>query len=105
MRLCLYNIALSEFRLEKWIESKESFILINTKALKMKVTHYHLYSSFYLLLLNNKKQQAMKFLEDKVIPFTVKTDEQTEYHQYFSNILAEYYKTEGKYEKAVKFIL
>ncbi|MDX1805490.1 MAG: helix-turn-helix transcriptional regulator [Paenisporosarcina sp.] len=103
--LCLYNIALSEFRLEKWMESKESFILINTEALKMKVTHYHLYSSFYLLLLNNKKQQAMKFLEDKVIPFTVKTDEQTEYHQYFSNILAEYYKTEGKYEKAVKFIL
>jgi tetratricopeptide (TPR) repeat protein len=103
--LCLYNIALSEFRLEKWMESRESFILINTEALKMKVTHYHLYSSFYLLLLNNKKQQAMKFLEDKVIPFTAKTDEQTEYHQYFSNILAEYYKTEGKYEKAVKFIL
>lgn len=103
--LCLYNIALSEFKLENWKESKESFILINTEALKMKVTHYHLYSSFYLLLLNNKKQQAMRFLEDKVIPFTVKTDEQTEYYQYFSNILAEYYKIEGRYEKAVKFIL
>jgi tetratricopeptide (TPR) repeat protein len=103
--LCLYNIALSEFKLEKWIDSKESFTLINTEALKMKVPHYHLYSSFYLLLLNNKKQQAMKFLEDKVIPFTMKTDEQKEYHQYFSNILAEYYKTEGKYEEAVKFIL
>ena len=96
--LCLHNIALSEFKLEKWIDSKESFTLINTEALKMKVTHYHLYSSFYLLLLNNKKQQAMKFLEDKVIPFTVKSDEQKEYHQYFSNILADYYKTEGKHE-------
>ena len=103
--LCLYNIALSEFRLEKWMESRESFILLNKEALKMKVTQYHLYSSFYLLLLNNKKQQAMKFLEDKVVPFTVKMDEQTESHQYFSNILAEYYKTEGKYEEAVKFIL
>ncbi|MGB2993367.1 MAG: helix-turn-helix transcriptional regulator [Paenisporosarcina sp.] len=103
--LCLYNIALSQFRLEKWVESRESFILLNKEALKMKATQYQLYSSFYLLLLNNKKPQAMKYLEDKVIPFTERMDEQAESHQYFSSILAEYYKTEGKYEKAVKFIL
>ncbi len=47
----------------------------------------------------------MKFLEDKVVPYTEKMDEQSESYQYFSSILAEYYKTEGKYEQAVKFIL
>lgn len=103
--LCLYNIALSEFKLEMWIASKESFTLLNKEALKMKVPQYQLYSSFYLLLLNNKKPQAMKYLEEKVVPFTEKTDEQAESYKYFSSILAEYYKTEGKYEKAVKFIL
>lgn len=103
--LCLYNIALSEFRLEKHIESRESFLLLNKESLKMKATQYQLFSSFYLLLLNNKKQQAMKFLEDKVVPYTEKMDEQSESYQYFSSILAEYYKTEGKYEQAVKFIL
>lgn len=103
--LCLYNIALSEFKLDKWIDSKESFTLLNKEALKMKVPQYQLYSSFYLLLLNNKKPQAMNYLKDKVVPFTEKKDEQAESHQYFSSILAEYYKTEGKYEQAVKFIL
>ncbi|WP_237740600.1 helix-turn-helix transcriptional regulator [Paenisporosarcina sp. TG-14] len=103
--LCLHNIALTEFRLEKWIESKNSFTILNEKSIKMKVPQYQLYSSFYLLLLNNQKQKAMSFLEDKVVPYIVKMDKQKEYHHYFSKMLAEHFKNEGKYEKAVKFIL
>ena len=103
--LCLYNIAITEFRLEKWDDSKNSFTLLNEESSRMKVYHYQHYSSFYLLLLNNQKQKAMSFLEDKVVPFTRKIDEQKEFHHHFSKILTDYYVNEGKYEKAVKFIL
>lgn len=103
--LCLHNIAVTEFRLEKWINSKESFTLLNEESIKMKDSQYQLYSSFYLLLLDNQKQKAMSFLEDKVVPYLVKMDKQTESHHYFSKILVEYFKNEGKYEKAVKFTL
>ena len=101
--LCLYNIAITEFRLEKWSESKESFTLLHEEAVEMKVSQYQLYSSFYLLLLNDKKQKAMSFLEDKVVPYTRKVDEQKEFHHHFSKILTDYYVNEGNYEKAVKY--
>lgn len=103
--LSLYNIAITEFRLERWRDSKESFSLLNDESARMKVSHYQLYSSFYLHLLNDKKQKAMSFLEEKVVPFTRKADEQKEFHHHFSKILTDYYVNEGNYEKAVKFIL
>ncbi|MET1014802.1 MAG: helix-turn-helix transcriptional regulator [Paenisporosarcina sp.] len=103
--LCLYNLALTEFKLEKWDDSKISFTLLNKEAKEMKVSPYQLYSSYYLFLLNDKKQKAMTFLEEKILPSIEKADEQKEFYRYFSKILAEYYKNEGKYEKAVKYIL
>jgi len=103
--LCLYNIAITEFRLEKWIDSKASFALLHQESLNIKVSHYQLYSSFYLMLLNNNKSKAMRFLENRVVPYTRKADKQRDFHHHFSKILTDFYVNEGKYEKAVKFIL
>ncbi|QFG01090.1 tetratricopeptide repeat protein [Psychrobacillus glaciei] len=103
--LCLYNVSQTEFRLEQWSESKESFELLKEEALKMKALHYRLYAIFYLLLLNDQKEKAMLFLEKKIMPFTSKRGELKEAHHHFSNILADYYKQEGEFEKAVQFIM
>ncbi|MFF2753482.1 tetratricopeptide repeat protein [Psychrobacillus sp. NPDC058041] len=103
--LCLYNISQTEFILERCSESKDSFELLKEEAFIMKIFHYQLYAKFYLLLLNDQKEKAMIFLEKKLLPFTSKRGELKEAHQHFSNILADYYKQEGKFEKAVQFIM
>lgn len=103
--LCLYNVSQTEFTLERLSESKQSFELLKEEALKMKVIHYRLYAIFYLILINDQKGKAMLFLEKKLLPFTSKRGELKEAHHHFSNILANYYKQEGKFEKAVQFIM
>ena len=103
--LCLYNIAITEFRLGKRNESRVSFSKLNQESIRMKASHYQLYSSFYLLLLSDQEKKAMSFLENKVVPYTRKADKQKEFHHHFSKILTDYYVNEGKYELAVKFIL
>lgn len=93
------------FRLERWTDSKESFNLLKEEAIKMKVLHYRLFAMFYLLLLTDQKAKAMAFLEKKLIPFISKIEELKEAHHHYSNFLADYYKQEGKFEKAVQFIV
>lgn len=103
--LCLYNLAVTEYKLDRLNDSKRDFTLLHKEAFKMKVIPYQLYAKFYLYMLANQQQKAMSFLENKVVPYTSKIDELKETYQTFSHILAEYYKREGKYEKAVQFIL
>ncbi|MGE6487525.1 tetratricopeptide repeat protein [Paenisporosarcina sp. NPDC076898] len=103
--LCLYNLAVTEYKLDRLNDSKRDFTLLHEEACKMKVVSYQLYAKFYLYLLADQQQKAMNFLENKVVPHITKTDELKDAHQTFSHILAEHYKREGKYEKAVQFIL
>ncbi|MFB5086027.1 helix-turn-helix transcriptional regulator [Psychrobacillus sp. PGGUH221] len=102
---CLYNVAYTEYALELWEESKDSFELLKEEATKMRVIHIRLFSLFYLKLLNNKENDAMAFLEEKVIPHIAKLVELRGAHEHFSNLLADYYKRENKFEKAVQFIV
>ncbi|MEI4768709.1 helix-turn-helix transcriptional regulator [Psychrobacillus sp. FJAT-51614] len=102
---CLYNVAYTEYALELWEESKDSFELLKEEATKMRVIHIRLFSLFYLKLLNDKKNDAMAFLEEKVIPYTANLVELRGAHEHFSNLLADYYKKENKFEKAVQFIV
>ena len=100
--LCLYNLAQTQFRLEQWDECRESFTLLKMETKKQKVLHYRLFTNFYLLLLDNEKEKAMLFLEEKLVPYTARVEDFKEAHHQFLVILTDYYRQEGKFEKVVQ---
>lgn len=101
--LCLYNLGITQFRLEQKEESIKTFIILKEEAKKKQKLTFTLFAAFYLLLLNEEKAKAMDFLEGKLIPFTANKEELREMRQHFSSLLGDYYRTEGKFEKAVQF--
>ena len=102
--VCLYNLAITQLRLEQKEESKLTFLQLKLEAKKKQKLPYRLFSIFYLYLLEDDKPKAMKFLEGRLLPYTARNEELKEVHQQFSQLLGEYYRQEGKFEKAVQFI-
>ncbi|MBM7706933.1 transcriptional regulator with XRE-family HTH domain [Chryseomicrobium aureum] len=102
--LCLYNKAISEYEAGKLEESHMSFQKLNDIALASKITHYHLFSNFYSLFIQEQTDQAMLYLENKVLPYTKKQPDLHESHYYFSQLLADYFKEKGQYDKAVQLL-
>ncbi|SDM40648.1 Helix-turn-helix [Psychrobacillus sp. OK028] len=103
--LCLFNIARTEYFLDKTESSIYRFKLLKEEAASLKVSHYRMYATFYLYLLDGKKEVAMNYLETKLLPYLANIVELIEAHQLFSSILSDYYKQEGKYDKAVQYLL
>ncbi len=103
--LCLYNLAISQYRLEQWEESKNTFSKLKGEARRKQKLDYRLFAIFYLYLLEDEEGKAMKFLEGRLIPYIAKNEDLKGVHQQFSNLLGEYYRQEGKFEKAVQFII
>ena len=101
--LCLYNLGITQFRLEKWVESTKTFTILKEDAKRTQKSTYNLFADFYLYLLEEEKSKAMAFLEGRLIPFTANNEDLREMHQQFSYLLGEYYRQEGKFEKAVQF--
>lgn len=102
--LCLYNRAISEMEAKEYLLSQESFEELKNIAIENKVIHYQLFSQFYLLKLADRFIDSMLFLENKVLPHTVKRPELKESHKYYSAVLADYFKETGQYDKAVKLL-
>lgn len=103
--LCLFNMARTEYFLDKKESSIYSFNLLKEEATVLKITHYRMYAVFYLNILDGKKEVAMKYLENKLLPYLANIVELIEAHQLFSTILSDYYKQEGKFDKAVQYLL
>jgi len=102
--LCLYNKAISENQMNEKEKSEDSFKELNTIASKSKMLHYQLFSKFYSLYINGNEIQAMEFLENKILPYTKKHLELKESHHHFAQLLSDYYKEKGQYDKALEFI-
>lgn len=101
--LCLYNLGITQFRLDQKEVSIKTFTILKEEAKKKQKLTFNLFAAFYLFLLNEEKTKAMDFLEGKLIPFTANKEELREMRQHFSSLLGDYYRTEGKFEKAVQF--
>lgn len=101
--LCLFNIGQTEYQLENWDTSRGNFELLKEEANRIKVYQYGMYATFYLLLLDNTRAKAMAYLEEKLLPYTSTNGRCADAHKLFSNILSEFYKEEGKFDKAVLF--
>lgn len=101
--LCLFNLGITQFRLEKWNDSIKTFTILKEVAKKKKKLNFNLFADFYLFLLKEEKTKAMNFLEGKLIPFTASNEDSREMYQQFSYLLGEYYRQEGKFEKALQF--
>lgn len=101
--LCLFNLGQTEYQLENWDSSKGNFKLLREQSSKFKTYHYGMYATFYLILLDNKKAKAMDYLEEKLLPYISTDGRYADAHKLFSNILSDFYKAEGKFDKAVKF--
>lgn len=99
--LCLYNRAISELESDQFDASDLSFKELNEIASASKVVHYQLFSNFYSLVIAGKTDDAMNYLEQKILPYTNKRSELKESHYYFSQVLADYFKEKGQYDKAV----
>ncbi|OZS78308.1 hypothetical protein CF394_05990 [Tetzosporium hominis] len=101
--LCLYNRAISE----KWSgdeeTSEQSFEELYNAANESKIVHYQLFSKFYSLQLKDEKA-AMDYLESKILPYTKRHSEMKESHKHFTKVLADYYKENGQYDKALELL-
>lgn len=103
--LCLFNLGQTEYQLQNWDASKGNFELLKEEASRLKVNHYGMYATFYLILLDNKKSKAMEYLEKKLLPYISTDGRCADAYKLFSNLLSDFYKEEGKFDKAVHFQL
>lgn len=101
---CLYNLGMTQFRLDQKVESFKTFTMLKEEAKSKRKLSFNLFASFYLYLLGGQEKKAMEFLEGRLIPFTANSEEFKEMHQQFSYLLGEYYRQEKKFEKAIQFI-
>ena len=101
--LCLFNIGQTEYQLENWETSKGNFELLKEEASKIRAHHYGMYATFYLTLLDNKRDKAMTYLEEKLLPYISTDGRCADAYKLFSNMLSDFYKAEGKFDKAVQF--
>ncbi len=101
--VCLYNLAYLQYQMGSYEESIKNFLLLKRNSGKFKFFN-HL-AIFYLYLLKNNKEEAMVYLEVHLIPYISSKGELKVMHEYFSNLLSDYYLKEGKYEKAIQFII
>ncbi|MGM9949621.1 MAG: helix-turn-helix domain-containing protein [Lysinibacillus sp.] len=102
--LCLYNLGITQFRVEQWEESRKTFTMLKEEAKNKKKLSFNLFATFYLYLLGGEKKKAMDFLEGRLLPFTAGKEDLKEMHQHFSYLLGEYYRQEKEFEKAMQFI-
>lgn len=102
--LCLYNKAVTELESGDYEDSHISFKKLYDVASKSNVTHYQLFSNFYSLFISEKVDEAMIYLEQKILPYTQKRSELKESHHHYSLLLADYFKEKGQYDKAVQFL-
>jgi HTH-type transcriptional regulator, quorum sensing regulator NprR len=96
----LYNLGFTQFEMGLYEESKKSFLVLKKKA---KNPIYINLATFYLLLLNLQENEAMEFLEMKLISQLSKIHDLNEVYLYLKNILKEYLLKKEKYEKALQF--
>ena len=99
----LFNLAFMQYRMGRYEESIENFLLLKNESKKGQI--FNLLAVYYLHLLKKNHEKALKFLEVHLIPYISKIDELNETHRNFSIFLGEYYLKEGKFEKAVQFII
>lgn len=103
--LCVFNLGQTEYQLKNWEASRGNFELLKEEANKMKAHHYGMYANFYLLQIDKSKEKAMAYLEEKLLPYTATNGRCADAHKLFSNMLSDFYKEEGKFDKAVEFQL
>lgn len=102
--LCLYNRAITEMESNQNEISKSSFEKLSKVAIQNNSKHYHLFSQFYILKLLNKNSDAMAYLENKILPYTLKNSDLKESHKYFSALLIEHFKENGQYDKVINYL-
>ncbi|MCM3387798.1 helix-turn-helix domain-containing protein [Ureibacillus chungkukjangi] len=102
--LCLYNLGITQFRVEQVEKSINTFSVLKAEAKLKKKLSFNLFATFYLYLVGEEKKKAMDFLEGRLIPYTANNEELKEMHQQFSYLLGEYYRQEKMFEKAMQFI-
>ncbi len=102
--LCLYNLGITQFRLEQWEKSIKTFSMLQEEAKNKKKLSFNLFATFYLQLLGGEKKKAMDYLEWKLLPFIADKEDFKEMRQHFSYLLGEYYRQEKEFEKAMQFI-
>lgn len=97
---CLYNVGFMKYKIGLYEESKVNFLLLKKKA---KSSIYINLATFYLLLLNQKENEAMEHLELRIIPQISKIHELNEIYLYLKHVLKEYLLKKEKYVKAMQF--
>ncbi|MFC4355190.1 helix-turn-helix domain-containing protein [Chryseomicrobium palamuruense] len=102
--LSLHNKGISEMENKNYVKSKSSFELLNSVSRQIQNTHYQLFSQFYLIKVSGKIDEAMKYLETKILPYTNKKTELKESHKHFSQLLADYFKEKGQFDKALHLL-
>lgn len=102
---CLFNIGLTELRLNKKDEAYLSFENLFHVAEERKIINFSLYASYYLKYLNESDDDAIAFLENEVIPYTRKHSNEKAMNVLFSDLLVNHYKAQGDYKKAFEYIV
>lgn len=102
---CLYNIAVTQFHLDEWDSSIESFTKLKELAKRKNELIFNLIAVFYLYLLEKENKKAIDFLEGRLINCTSHSLDLKETNQQFYSLLGEHYRQEGEFEKAIHFII
>lgn len=101
---CLFNIGLTEVKLNKKDEAITSFENLFIISKNREIEKFSLYASYYLIDLKESEEQAIEYLEEVVMPFIFNNPGEKHMDLLFSQILVLHYKEKGNFEKAFQYI-
>lgn len=101
---CLFNLGLTELKLGKTEDAIITFNRLYDVADKLNLENFKIYATYYHYYLTGEEEEAMRYLEDVLLPYTKSTPTEKTVNLIFSDMLVRYYKEKGDFEKAFSFI-
>lgn len=102
--MCLFNLGLTELKLDKLNNAKETFYRLLDVAEELRLENFKLYAKYHLIKLEENVEEAISYLETTILPYTASKPSEKNMGILFSDVLVRYYRGKGDYEKAFTYI-
>lgn len=102
---CLFNIALTEYKLGKVEDALLSFERLMDYAEKTKNDRFASFAEYFILNISGKELASIEYLEKDLYPKLDNDPNESVMKNMFAEILFHYHKEKGNYEKALSYIV
>lgn len=102
---CLFNIALTEYRLNKINDSLLSFERLMEYAQSTNNERFESFAEYFILSISDSEAAAIDYLENTLYPKLDNDPNENVMKNMFAEVLINYYREKEDYQKAFKYIV